>query len=817
MLITRLVLERFKRTSVVGIENVDIHFNQPYQVILGTNGGGKSSIKKQLIPSVPDKNDFHPGGRKELHLRAHGKQYVLMSSFTKKGSSHDFFVEGENLNNGGTATVQRDLIREHFALTPLLINVLLGDKREYLFSSMSKERRKEVFTHLAPTDLDFANKTYKQLQSVMRDTVGVISYLKGRIGQEQIKLISDEEVEGLTKELKDRELIRSLLLEKKGEMSGMVSAEPIDVDARIHAMTKAIEETRKIKLKDYRYRSLEEMNDAINTLRVEVGVLEEERKGKMLNLEKITRLHGMENGADYSKLESEITTLEAELSLANSASIEKLIYQPGYVEVYHRHASDFNHILTELRHLYELGHDYSHSAYTQHTESLQMIQGQHDRAKQTLHTLHHRLEAADIAQSVDCPQCDHSFKLGIKPGEEEEVRERINKGVGVINQLTRKAGELQGLIDACNEQRSLLSRLYELGRIPEFSAVVQALFNANIATMVDSDTYRILEAHETTQAHLALVTRMSHRLTKLHEMKEYVDSLNALTGGDIHGTYKALEAGIADIGTRMTDAQQRIRVLQQDINDITHLMKVNERVQEVALPAIEKGLEDRAILALIREVDTLIEDNQRRITTISSRLDESNVANRLLAELTTSLAEKEQEHGGYEVLLEELSPKSGLIAEQVSGFVELFTESMNRIIEQVFSYDLRIIPCGLAEGELNYLFPFIAQNGEPAEDVSSGSDGQQELFDFVFMLTVNLMLNQDLPLWLDELGAYFDDYHRNRVMELTKSLIHENTSMVFWISQRATDFIGSNNSEVLVLGTGNVSLPMRYNQHATLS
>lgn len=822
MLITRLILEGFKRTSVIGVENIDISFHHPYQVIIGTNGAGKSNLLKQLIPNIPDRDDFHVNGRKELHLSYNGKTYVIMTSFGKRSSSHDFFIDGVNMNSGGTATVQKDLIREHFSLTPTLIEVLMGSRADHRFTTMTKEKRKEIFTLLAPTDLTFANKLYKSIQTSHRDAVGVISYLKGRIGQEQVKIITDEESTALLNELTDRELIRSHLLERRGGLTGILSEERIDVVAKMAAVSKAIEDTKKITLKDYQYRSTEAMNDEIQNLRVNIGLMEEERKGKMSNLEKITGLlNGMEEQTtDYDSLIDEMKELEMIVSYVPDDPLydETIKYIEGFVEQYEQHRSDIEAILYELRQHYDSGYDFSHVEYEALSERIAVVEGQCARAKQTLHSLECRLEEANITKDTNCPKCKHIFKVGFEEGEVDKTTKRIQNGNEIIERLSKEISELNEKFTLYRDQRGLLASLHGIAeRVPYVKGLINGLFNAEVDKRIDDSTWRVLASHLFTQQYRARVAVATKRLASLTKMREYVDSLNAITGNDIHGTYKALEAGIAQIGVSIMDMKQRIQTLTKDIEDITYLRSVNEKVQSKGLPLIEKGMEDEMILSLIKEIGELIDDNQSRITFISSRLDESNVAKRILEELTNNLADKEKEQAGYATLLDVLSPKTGLIAEQLSGFVVLFTESMNKIIESIYSYPLHIVPCGMGDGELDYQFPFVAHNGDMAPDVSVGSWGQQELFDFVFMLTVNIMLNKSLPLWLDELGAFFDDYHRNRIMEYVKDLVNDNTPTVFWISQRATDFLGSNNSEVLVLGSGNVSLPTRYNQHVTMS
>jgi len=116
---------------------------QKIQLLLGTNGSGKSSLMQELAPLPAERSDFKSGGSKVVCIEHDGVRYTLSSVFKNSTSKHGFVRHGdtdEELNQGGTAQVQRSLVEQVFGITPEIHAVLIGKER---FTSMSVAKRRE--------------------------------------------------------------------------------------------------------------------------------------------------------------------------------------------------------------------------------------------------------------------------------------------------------------------------------------------------------------------------------------------------------------------------------------------------------------------------------------------------------------------------------------------------------------------------------------------------------------------------------------------------------------------------------------------------
>ena len=65
---TKLILFRCVRLRLKNIEYFEMNPSEPVQLILGTNGSGKSSIMMELSPLPSEASDYRDGGYKEIHI-----------------------------------------------------------------------------------------------------------------------------------------------------------------------------------------------------------------------------------------------------------------------------------------------------------------------------------------------------------------------------------------------------------------------------------------------------------------------------------------------------------------------------------------------------------------------------------------------------------------------------------------------------------------------------------------------------------------------------------------------------------------------------
>ncbi len=152
MYIADIELHLAKRLLVRGIKNFKATFSSLYQIILGTNGSGKSYLLSELSPLPGIAKMFEKGGYKKITIHDDGHIFVLTNKFDSGSGVHSFVMDGVDLNENGTGTIQKELVAKYFkGLTPELFSVLTYRKFSR-FTEMDTNKRRSYMMMLSGID-----------------------------------------------------------------------------------------------------------------------------------------------------------------------------------------------------------------------------------------------------------------------------------------------------------------------------------------------------------------------------------------------------------------------------------------------------------------------------------------------------------------------------------------------------------------------------------------------------------------------------------------------------------------------------------------
>jgi DNA repair exonuclease SbcCD ATPase subunit len=224
------------------------------------------------------------------------------------------------------------------------------------------------------------------------------------------------------------------------------------------------------------------------------------------------------------------------------------------------------------------------------------------------------------------------------------------------------------------------------------------------------------------------------------------------------------------------------------------------------------------------EFDQLLRELQSSLASKEQALQSSDRQLSVIDHVTSQIKELTSQIEIYKILVKELSPTEGLIAEGIFSFMRKFVFDMNRLIKLVWTYQLEIKPCALeSEGSLvlNYKFPIIVdKESSSRKDVSQGSSAMLEIFNLVFRIAAMKALGLGkFPLILDEFGKGFDHTHRSSIVNMLSTLVDlDQVDQIFVISHEFSQYTALGTSEVCALHEANIVLPagMTYNKHITM-
>ena len=115
---------------------------------------------------------------------------------------------------------------------------------------------------------------------------------------------------------------------------------------------------------------------------------------------------------------------------------------------------------------------------------------------------------------------------------------------------------------------------------------------------------------------------------------------------------------------------------------------------------------------------------------------------------------------------------------------------------------------------LDYGFP-ITIKSETNKDINCTSDGQAEVIDLVWVLTILLQMKllDKIPFFADEIGRCMDEVHRQKTLEFLNSLIDNRLiEQLFLINHYAAISNGFKECNVICLNSDNLTdLPNNVN------
>lgn len=820
----RIILVGYKRMRLNGIHYFEMVLTSDLQLILGTNGCGKSSLLWEISPLPANSNDFEPGGKKVIEFEHKGQHYILSSSFEGK-QEHSFVVEGlGELNPGHTITVQKELIKDHFKITQDIQELLTGQE---CFDTMSVARRKDWFLRLCDVNYDYALNVFGRLKHAHRDRTGAIRLEKKALVVESEKLLSEQEIVKISEETQWLHDCLSHLLEHRKPVESdldTLDMESMQADKQLVQMTNQFVEIHQ-RINDREHDDseltdfIEHSSSRMTVAQTKIGMLSSQLE-QVLSKVDVLNVVG-EN--TIASLEHDIAQATAELeAMSKSAILQEPLVNPE------RAYAVFESIKAPLAEIFNTIPSNSDKKYTSAALGLARTSlDEKNRLKgNTLQWLaEQRASLAHMRDhlgkpDVSCPKCNHAFSLVYSEERmlslTSAMREREDSLATVLNP---EISELELFIENCANYGTLYRQfVYATGSAKALTPYWDWI---NLRkTLTDAPDQGSVDLQRIEQDLLQQLGQWRHR-ERLQALKNNLDQLKSIGEADL----SELLAQSKILDSQLSEETQQLQLAQA-----SHGHYKAQLALRAQMAAVRRGI--RKIIYTQRALLKGKIEHQRR-----------TILNRLIRDLQSALATREQalftakrqkevvdamirkidiltqEELALGILVKELSPTEGLIAEGMLGFIKNYCASMNELVSKVWSYPLLIQSCEVVEGEsidLDYRFPLLeGEELHRVDDVIKGSEGMREMINLAFRITAMQYLNMDdFPLILDEIGRTFDKAHRTAASAMIRSLIEQNTfPQVLLVSHYEGVYGALAGAEVCVLNDTNITVPEHYNAH----
>ena len=840
MKITKLILTGFLRLSLRSIDRIEYTPKEKTQIILGSNGSGKSSLMKELspLPAVPA--EYRKGGSKEIWIEFRGKEYYLVSSFPAEGNLFEFYCDGVNLNPGRTVTVFKELVKEHFNYSAELHALMTG---RVLFHELSVNDRRKLFMSMNNVDYTYAFQYFNRLKDRARDLQGTVTQLQKRLSSEIEGLLTPEQEIVVKREAEEmRGILESLLMSKE-----ITSVDPRTIE---HQRSASVElyNTLQCEITDAfaRYeriasrKSLDELEAAYQTTSHQLTESRKELKIRYeqhLKIESELREFQVVDSLDFGKLKDEIEELTAKKT-ATSQLLEMDIpwiftfdvHKPGYLlDMLSMSLTALQHCADELQPYSERAEvtDVTPSSYKKVADDLLMHEDIYRREAGMIS--YSKTQIDDMLKSkeqaeVSCPNCNHSWHLGYSLSKFQHLQNDLKVTQESYDRRTKEIERLRALkaeFDHYIQVRRTVTSTME--QYEALSPFWNYLAKENVFSKYPE---RFLHESTRLKQHLSALSMLDNCNKLLDEklrLKAVYEAALNKNKGKLKEAFRELEETIQTVQQRVTTLTLMSSTLQEELSTMKEIYDLYGRfshlqteIKKLEQCTIETYL-DGVLGDLINNLKTEIVQKERSVAQVSMK-------KAVIQNTEVSIQSYKDELRLVNMAIDALSPKTGLIAQGMSLFINTFIERVNRFIAKVWSYPLSldtIKPEGDDEIDLDYKFIVNVNNTGSSPDIASTSSGMREIIHLACVITcMRFMGFEHHPVFLDEFAVKMDDAHRKAAYSIIEYLIDEaNVSQVFLISHYENGYSSLSAADITVLCDANVSMPkhLTYNSCAIIS
>ena len=817
--LTAIAIAGNRRFLYAGINEIELTPQARQQLILGTNGSGKSTLLDALSPLPASPGDYIKGGYKETQWTDGTVSYKLRSSFVRGEHPHSFLRNGVELNDGGTLMIQRKLVEQYFNYTTDLHELLIGNVK---FTSLTAQKRKEWLVKLCHVDVSYAIGVYLKLQTTARNVLGARKHAEQRIIQRTAQLLGETELADLKQRLDEINQELKILVESKDyelQWSESNASELRYIEAQLQELSQEILSMPMLDTEGFK--NTTEIQTAIDSLIEHTARLEERNNGikkEYSSISDIVKMLSQSSTVSIQDLENECGSLQQANENEHLNTRQSLLcHYSNLKEI----QSDLEQVIDPIEDLLlEIPLNTDMKLYN--NEIIQLKQEARDKVLAEKHNWQNRHQTAisrlhylKSHDPVVCPECTHSWIPGVSDVEVERLENSMPKYEATIAELDKKLIEFHLWYEQKEtwkhvylRYRNYVSQYPRLKEIWDYYQDEYRIFNepAKLVGFIRHFYNDVIVA-------IRCKSRQD-RVDVLHsaiEERRLLESNNVVTlNGKLTQLDTELSVGLAEVRLNST----RIDSLRNLYDGIQTLESRSRQIKELLNHHVE-GFIKQFKDGKNKIIDSLMMARQQSLSSLSTRHHDAMSDVNMLAQYERDLEELKRSEEDLGLVLDSLSPTSGIIAQTLNSFINIFTQGMNKVISQVWTTPLQVLPCNMKDTDLDYKFPlWFGSEEKTADDISQGSSGQKEIVDFAFVLVARSFLKLNhIPLILDEVGRTFTDTHRRHLFDFIKLL----NSQIFIVSHFSNTHGALNQADVNVIDPTGVLIREGYNKNFRLA
>ena len=790
---TKLILRDYNLLFLNNIREIVFTPTKKINLILGTNGCGKSSLLKEISPLVFDKKHFGEDGYKEFHCEHNNKKYII----TQLGNKCSFKENGIELNTSGNRKVQAALVKEKLNYDSDYHKLFLGLTN---FTTMSPSERKEWLIKLSNVNYDYSLAYFKRLLSRDRDIRGTIKILNSKLMEDKVNLLTDEVKLKYKEDLKAVSSLIDTMLENKEKISLNNEDYNKILDTMVVVNNNLISKiSTKVILND--------IDIEISKISNDIEHLEKENTIKIKQLSEAKQFKDNNSAIEKTLEDSLLKIKENMIKLESRLKISYVtLFNTSIISTIDLIREKMNNMLSDIS---TLNVNLTLEEAAELSKKILELENFKSATEIKIINLENELKISRDKkdESVTCNKCDNVFNPYYTIEKEKELIESIEKNRSLLVEAKNKLKELSELNNKYISKQNLIIEFYSLFNSNNFlkDFVTNIISNFNIQTSSMQILKELNFEFDNLKDNYFKIVNLEEEAKRT---KDELDKIKLFTNlrKDNNLDYDKLNSEISDNNLRLTYLKKYLLDLNNDKTIKNNLKTLNLRYVSL-LESQEESLDNE----IKKEKNKLLEDVIAECRVIKFDLEDKIKKSDLLEDrlkiLENDIKVLENKSRLLKIAIEALSPNGGLIADSILTFIKNLVSDMNYIINSIWSYDLEIKSCDLENGDLDYKFPVISDSRGYTDDVGNTSSSMKEVIDLAFkIIAMKYSDMEDYPLFLDEFGKTMDMSHRVKAYTAIDNVASSIFSQVFIVSHFSGVYNRFSDSDTIVLDSKNITL-----------
>lgn len=850
MQITHFHIKQYVPFDFAGIKEIESDLPASIQLIVGDNGSGKSSLLRELCPFPSSKPDYHAHGYKQLSIIHKGEEYELISDFGNKKSVHSFKRNNEELNLSGISTIQTELAETYLGYTKLIHDLTHLNLR---MCKMSKMERRQLLLAINPANLLFISDKHKKAQSVIRSLKDQLNRAYLRKKELEMKLVDESVVKCMLEE-------KTTLTEWTSELSNYIYVLTKDLDTlraqhstELNSPSPTVdrEQIRQLCKNINKFLTTcctitrDNLEEQYRTITHELNTIQDDIQRCMLDsqelvgeLEKLrAHLENSKHLTQRTELEKKVLEYETILG-ANHIKIEVSRCVPSdALNRYNEEIVYLEKALNDVLQYPAVKRIWFPTEVSKLKIKSQAYKWKMDRSDEHYTEVEHRLKEIEdklahlppLKEEEGCLTCAFQTKYMQRHNELTREASTLSKELTKYKQVRHYRVKAYQQMLAVIISQDDLSKLAEFVYVNTSSTYFRNYYDKReLFDRIKNNPISVINELNFLVTESKLFWYQKEIAEKKQQLEQQLITLQSsqnLSEDFIVSTIKEKEVKHGQIVAQLVALSGMQSSKSSIQNKYMKLLKAKKRTEELmTLTETAIRYQEVAWAINIREkvksiCEELRTEQLMKLRDIENMLVEQNNLKVIYQdEILRSIEQLEVQKKQYEELEKYLSPTTGFPHRYTVNYVNKLLITVNKIISQVWSYDLSIVPIDKDE-PIDFLFRVNVGHNAVVSDISHCSKGQSAMIDIAWTLAIMIHLGlNDYPLYLDECDEGFDPLHKQKLLEWLRMIVDKQyVRQIFLINHSAILFSGFNDAAVIALREENVVVTDTKNKYTKIT